>query len=295
MRLSFDEPVGVPLSVEIANLLAKNFIQRKDVKAVQTADGAYHPHWVSFEPPIEERERIPWRRQDLNAHLAGEATFGHYILDDKDQAKLFAFDIDLIDTGFLPTVPMPDPATLTDDSQVEAWFATFAPCNPREAWKDRKHPGREWMKFQMRMLSARLAAKVTSELGIRTAVAYSGSKGVHVYGLTGTLPAKDIRDAAEIVMDSTGDWELKKGRHFYKHRDQSIQSGFPNFSLEVYPKQDSLASKDLGNLLRLPLGRNKKSNDPCFFVDLSAPLGVMRPVDTVFALTTENPWAVVGG
>jgi hypothetical protein len=58
----------------------------------------------------------------------------------------------------------------------------------------------------------------------------------------------------------------------------------------VYPKQASLAGKDLGNLLRLPLGRNNKSKDPTFFMDMTAPLAEMRPVDPEWALTTTSPW-----
>lgn len=282
------------MSRELIDLLAKTFIQRTDVKAIQHKDGSYQPHWTDF----DSKTRIPWRREDLEAHVAGKTTFGHYLLDRQDQCKLFCLDIDLIDSGFLPTIASPALDTLTDDAQVDAWFDTFVPCDPRAAWRDRSHPGREWIKFQMRMLGGKLARKVHEELGIRTAVAYSGSKGIHVYGFTGTVSAADARDAAEIVLDSTGEFELKKGRHFFKHRDQSIKSGFPNFSIEVYPKQESLSEKDLGNLLRLPLGVNHKSSsaspDPTFFVDLTAPLSVLRPVDPIWALTTENAWSVPG-
>ncbi len=63
-----------------------------------------------------------------------------------------------------------------------------------------------------------------------------------------------------------------------------------NFTIEVYPKQASLEGKTLGNLLRLPLGRNCKSADPTFFLDLTSPLAEMRPVDPEYALTTTNPW-----
>jgi hypothetical protein len=59
----------------------------------------------------------------------------------------------------------------------------------------------------------------------------------------------------------------------------------------VFPKQDSLAGKDLGNLMRLPLGRNLKNpKDPTFFIDMTTPMGVMSPIDPVYALTTETPW-----
>ena len=68
--------------------------------------------------------------------------------------------------------------------------------------------------------------------------------------------------------------------------------GYPNFDLEVYPKQDSLADKDLGNLLRLPLGRNLKNPaDPTFFLDLTTPPGVMVPHgNPVQLLETGDPY-----
>lgn len=265
------------MSTELTNLIVKTFVQRRDVKAIQHNDGSYEP------------DRTPWTRSDFERHISGEASFGHYMLDQDDKCKLFAFDVDLLDDGFLPTQPFP--AVGSSDQEVENWFETFVPCNPREAWLNRAHPARGWMKYQMRMIAGTLAAVIHQELELATAVAYSGSKGVHVYGFTGSISAIDAREGAEIVLLATGDWQLSRGKNFFKHRDQSILTGYPNFSVEAFPKQGSLDGKDLGNLMRLPLGRNRKSKDPTFFVDLTAPMADLKPVEPVWALTTKNAWS----
>ena len=71
------------MSKELENLIAKKFISRKDVKAVQTSDGNYRPI------------NTPWARNDLADHLAGTTTYGHYLLGQDDTCKLIAFDVDI--------------------------------------------------------------------------------------------------------------------------------------------------------------------------------------------------------
>ena len=139
-----------------------------------------------------------------------------------------------------------------------------------------------------------MLARQVTELDIDCAVAYSGSKGVHVYGfMPEPTPASQVRAAALLVMEMTDEFEVLKGKHFFKHKNQDPQSGFPNFSVEVFPKQDNLEGKDLGNLMRLPLGKNQKNpQDPCFFLDMTSPIGLFKPVtDPVELLTNGNPFA----
>jgi hypothetical protein len=260
-------------NTDLATLIGKRFIQRKDVKAVQTSNGAYMPVVDA------EKNRLPFKMVDLENHVSGSETFGHYLLDSTSKCKLFAFDIDLETHGVLPT------------SFTDGQFDDFTHCNPREVWRDRSAVvQRQWTKIQLRTIAGRLAAAIHLQLEIPTAVAYSGNKGLHVYGFTGPIPAADAREGAMLVLDSLEDFVPLKGEHFFAHKDKDPVLGFPNLSIEVYPKQDSLDKKDLGNLMRLPLGRNKKSKDPTFFVDLTAPLGELKPMDPHLALTCENPW-----
>lgn len=249
-------------TLSVVDLIAKKFIQRKDVRAVQHNSGAYSPVYE------------PWTREVLAEHISGRQTFGHYLLDTESYCKLFAFDIDL---------EKPDPNKgifyyYTDPEGKQIEF------NPRETWRDRSHSYRDQLKEDFKLLAHKLLKYIDEALGIPSAAAYTGSKGIHVYGFTGKIAAAEARDAALIVLDLLSGFEPTRGQNFFKHPE------WPNLSLEIFPKQDSLDGKKLGNLMRLPLGRNLKSNDPTFFIDMTSPLSVMQPVDPVWALTAPSPW-----
>jgi hypothetical protein len=290
------------LNDELAILFAKRFIQRRDVKAVQFASGAYIPdrelkNRTTGEPDLGRFGPQGFLMNHLHQHLNGEASYGHYLLDDDSICRMFAFDIDLRKTGFYTPLPSWD-GSKTD----EEWAQEVAPIalgNPedrsdnslRDAWLDRAHPCRPWIKTQMGMLARKFVSAIQKELGIPCAAAYSGNKGIHVYGFTGPLPAVQVRAAATFVIESTDDWVLERGSHQYGHKLTDPSLGYPNFSIEVFPKQDSLDGKDLGNLMRLPLGRNLKSPDPTFFLDLTTPPGVMAPhPNPVKLLEDGNPY-----
>lgn len=272
------------LSNELTNLLVKKFISRPDAKAQQSNDGKWFVHTTTRKA---DGPRIPWRREDLNAHLAGEATFGHYLLSIDSTCKLFAFDIDLEKSGSLPAVP------ISGDSVETPWDETFYDePDLRGAWLNRAHPGREFMKLQFKQMAHKLCKAIQEELSLPCAVAYSGGKGVHVYAFTGPIPANEAREGAQIVLDSIGEFKPLRGDNFFKHADTDVLNGFPNLSIEVFPKQDSLDGKDLGNLMRLPLGRNLKApKEPAFFLDMTAPIGVFKPLDPTVALNADSPWA----
>lgn len=263
------------MSKELADAIAKRFLARRDVKAVQYSSGAYSPI------------REPWSRSDLDRHLACSATYGHYLVNQQDQCKLFCFDIDLEKDGVLPF-----------DEACETWYTVTAVKDDptsglRGAWHDRSHPGRTWMKTQFKLIATMLGQSIRDNLQLDVAVAYSGNKGVHVYGfLEELLDSGEAREGAKIALDLVGEFEEVRG-HF-KYKDPSYISGFPNLSIEIYPKQDSIQDKDLGNLLRLPLGRNQKApSDPTFFVDMSTGADRFAPVDSLKALTPGyDAWAV---
>lgn len=260
------------MTTQLCDLFAKKFIARPDVKAIQHRDGTWSPHTDTGK---YNGNRIGWRRQDLEAHIAGTETFGHYLLSAEGKTKLFAFDLDLAKTGSLPVSGIEAPDGID-----------YEECGDlRSAWLNRAHPARWYMKLQFKELAHKLAASVVKDLELPCAVAYSGSKGVHVYAFTGPISGKDAREGAKIVLDTIGNFQSIKGEHVFAHE------GYPNLTVEVFPKQDDLNGKDLGNLMRLPLGKNQKNvNDPTFFIDMRAPLGSMVPRDAVQALTVQNPW-----
>lgn len=279
------------MSSQLAKLYASKLIARPDVKAVQNADGSYMPTRTG---PPGEQVNIGFTKADILAHIAGERTYGHYLLNTDDTTKLFCFDLDLRGTKLIDGVETFDGHLPSLGLEPGGVPTAFQPANPRAVWSNRADPRRAYLKYSMRVCGHMLAERIWSELDVPVAVAYSGSKGVHVYGLTGRIPAADAREGAQIVLDSIGIFRLERGDSLYGLAREEVDNPFANFTIEVYPKQSSLKDKDLGNLLRLPLGRNTKSKDPTFFVDLTSPLAELQPCDPEWALTTTNPWKRAG-
>lgn len=266
---------------EIAARIGKLFVQRRDVKAVQNhLTGS----WARVNAPI--------KMSDVISHIKGETSIGHYLVDRDGLVRLFAFDIDLFKThpvkrphGYWPL----DPSSETDP-QLQKFV-------PRDAWVDRSHPSRAWIKSQMKAISGKIAADLLSNWDMPCAVSYSGSKGVHVYAFFDEpTPASEAREGANILLRELG-WH-PRSKNFWICDDQDPVTGFPNFEVEIYPKQDEVGEGGYGNLMRLPLGRNFKSErDEAFFIDFaSTPQGVMKPADALESLTVLNPFQVgVGG
>lgn len=280
------------MSQELVGLIAKRFIQRRDVKAVQFASGAYVPDKELKHP--EPHMPPGFIVSSLEAHLSGKASYGHYMLDSNNRCRLFAFDIDLEKTG--AWVDLPPFNTLSDNITNEEFDKLSTPyqCNPREIWRDRRQvAARNWYKYQMGMLARKFATVIQNELHLPCATAYSGHKGVHVYAFTGDVPAEEAREGAMLVLDIMDEWKVLRGKNFFKHKLDDPFLGYPSFSVEVFPKQETLSGKGgYGNLMRLPLGRNLKSpEDPTFFLDLKTPVSDFVPhADPVQLLETGNAY-----
>lgn len=299
---------------EIGDLLAKRFIARPDVKAAQWNDRVYSPVMTREEP----RQHVKFTRDDLNNHILGRASFGHYMIGTDNQVKLFAFDIDLEKSGMLPDTFNANPDVTTDvyldykdyplifDAASNKTSTT--PGNPRDFWYKRfadKSPStfakQHMIKTQFRMLANELAVATKTLLDIPVAMAYSGSKGVHVYGFTGRISAAEAREAMKVVLESVGTWQPARGDNFYTRNPHPDDAKDPflacgQYSLEIFPKQDDMSGgKEYGNLMRLPLGVNKKApRDKAFFLDPRAPLTEFVEMDPIEALTTDDPWRFPG-
>lgn len=265
---------------EIAGQLAKRFIARKDVIAVQRANGEYAP---LQEGPRNNRTYVSWKMKHLREHVAGTQSYGHYLLDTDDTCKLFAYDIDLVEGWQDPNDPKPGvflPVTIqgVGDGRGKSWTV-----NPRAAWAapDTDPLLREALVNQLRGIGEDLAKRITDKLGIEMAVAYSGNKGIHVYGWTGQVKATKARRAAHGILRSYGaEFTPTRGDNFWRHEVLDA------CSIEVFPKQDSLSGKNLGNLMRLPCGTNLKSGQRGYFMDLTTPWDKLYEADT--KTTLEN-------
>nr|DAK84400.1 MAG TPA: DNA primase small subunit [Caudoviricetes sp.] len=280
--------------LELAKQIAKRFVQRKDVKAIQVADGGYRPI------------REPWKLKDFVSHVTGEQTFGHYTCDADGLTKLIVFDIDLDDlkdnSGTWVFLEDETLATLETDEELDAAIkaGTRVGLNPREAWHDRRHPARPWLKQQMRTMVEYITSGIQNHLQLDSAAAYSGNKGCHVYAFfPEPVDARVARKAALMTLEYAGKlispnegFEPFKGVNFFKHALDDPYYGFQNLTVEIFPKQATMEGKDLGNLVRLPLSKNLKNpKDPCFFIDQRLGLKELRPhSDPIALLASGNPY-----
>lgn len=190
---------------------------------------------------------------------------GHYLLGQDDKCKFFCFDIDLAQDG-----------VVYDDM----------PIKPRAEFGDPASPYRELLTSNL-VITAEILARRTRQLfDIPVAIAFSGSKGVHVYGFTGADVAADVRSMAMAVLKKVPQYKPLRGENFFVHENPEMC-----IELEVFPKQNSLDGKDLGNLLRLPLGKNLKSGkEGCFLRTGGGARAQFARMDPVAALSGELPW-----
>ncbi|UYL87029.1 DNA primase [Gordonia phage Hollow] len=284
---------------ELAIELAKHFIQRKDVKARQVSDGGYRP--------VREK----WKMGDLKAHIDGVETFGHYTNDSDGMTKLVVFDIDLEKNGTWVELPSDEwiGENVFSDKDFFDAIKIHEDAHPREEWRDRRHPARKWYKQQLRTMVEIITSPIVNTYGMRSAAAYSGNKGCHVYAFFDE--PTDIGMAREIalgVLEMAGagtssqyEFEATKGKNFFQYNDPDPYTGFKNLSIEIYPKQDTMEGKDFGNLVRLPGGINHKGptykvkgevkHEPAFFIDQRAAVREIIPhPDPVTLLQTGRPY-----
>lgn len=274
---------------EVAKLFAKHFIARPDVHAQQRANG----DWFPVESPIS----MPL----LLSHLSGGWSLGHYLLNRDNQVKFLAFDIDLEKANPERNIWWPMPRDYNEDAGE--WI-DFRDGNPRGAWETLQHAP-DWLKkfltYQLLSCATRIMRSAQDLFPQFPVVpAYSGHKGLHIYVLTGLIQASDAREAAQIILDHTGVFQLSRGNNFYKgipRLDQNIDP-WPQLSVEIFPKQSAVDNKGYGNLMRLPLGRHLVASPDhpyprAFFLDARRRYTELAERDPIEALTATDPWAGV--
>lgn len=232
---------------EIAKLFASKFIARPDIKAHQKPNGDWYP------------DETPITMADLLAHLQGKKSMGHYMLSRESKVKLFAFDIDFQKADEEKNAWWPMPSTYDEDAGE---WTGFVKGNPRLAWESLTAPDgihHDFLGWQMMDCARTLVRAIEQYLQVPYAVSYSGHKGVHVYGFTGLCSAEEARDGAMLALELSNSFETWRGKNFFvgKNKFADGTSGWPQLSVEVFPKQINLeGQKGFGNLMRLPLGVN---------------------------------------
>ena len=276
------------MSKEIADLIAKRFIARSDIKAIQQKPGHYTPDRCDTEEcHAKPCDKHKFKRQDLLDHIECKKSFGHYLVNQDNKAKLFAFDIDLVKTTL--------PGTTKESGKPYTWDGKrHIPGSPRDYFANGVDPAAHLTR-ELLIIADFLAGRV-KKLDIPVAVAFSGAKGVHVYGFTGLYDAGTVRSIAHEVLKDSGVFALSRGQHFYRHTTANLYGGshpewgYPNIEIEVFPKQDNLTGKDLGNLMRLPLGVHRRTGQRSRFLALDMHHNEMINLSPITALKAGNPW-----
>ena len=273
----------------LAKFMSKHLISRTDVKARQlpTRGGGY------------VRVDKPWKMGDLRDHITGKETYGHYLLDKDSKVKFIAFDIDLETIGlYCDYTPENIERFAIEKERTGISFEEFFEfhvCNPRKVWLDHSHVGRPWLEYQMRQMVDSFFVAMYGIGGVTPLATYSGSKGVHVYGLfdgkseafkarsfaTKVVLPQFINHLSDTLLSAHRGPELderhrivtSKGKNFYKIENPDGVSDLckiVNFSIEIFPKQDHVEPDKFGNLMRLEFGKNNKApGEPTFVIDMT--------------------------
>jgi hypothetical protein len=281
----------------LVKLLGERFIERKDVHALQSDNGAWRP--VKCEGCWEQERRtgdtvycphMQYTMTDFRRHLAGEITLGHYLVNPETQTtKLFAFDLDLMKPKVMPDGEVVFQPVYGGDPDAAFPPPDAVPFNPREAWLQPDHPAQEEMVTAMRALAEGLARRIDEVLNIPVAIVDSGGKGLHVYGFTGSILASQAQALANMILEE-GPWERSKGNAFWRHRNADTFGTYQYVEIEVFPKQTELPPGGYGNLMKLPLGINRKTGRPAKFISVRGGLNQLPEMDPMKALQGDQPW-----
>ena len=242
---------------EIARLMGSQLIERRDAKAVQKPNGAYNP--VREDMRNTDSPLVGWHVNDIIDHVQGKTTYGPYLVKpETNTVRCVAFDIDIR-------------AKARPEAGEEPIFFGGVEIDPRAIWlSDEKTEVRADIGRQLLAMTYGLGIYVKKILDTKVLFSYSGSKGAHVIAvLDEGTPAMDARDAARRVLDATGVIMEEHGDNFFKHVDS-----FPALQIELFPKQDEVTTDSFGNLMRLPLGVNRKTRKSGMFMMISQDLKV---------------------
>jgi hypothetical protein len=224
----------------------------------------------------------PWTMIDFKTHLSGQRSYGHYMLDENNNTKLFAYDLDIMQptqaNGFTWRTP-----------EGELY-------NPREVWvtQDTEHPMYLRLRRQLRTMAQALCTALNEMFGddVRVAVCDTGGKGLHVYGFYGLMPASVARQVSVGMLEEIGGFTPRRGDNFFFYDNPENPDALDCIEVEVFPKQDELTDGGLGNLMALPCGKNVKTGRERPFVtfaDLDLDSG-WKPIDPIDALTAVASW-----
>lgn len=137
---------------------------------------------------------------------------------------------------------------------------------------------REQVRREKDYLLTRLP-EMAQERGLPCLTEFSGGKGFHFwFFFQAPLEAAPVREALRNLV-------------------KRVAPDLSTFNLEVFPKQDRLAGKGLGNLVKLPLGIHRATGKPSFFLHVAdrSPWVQMEALAKVPAIRKEAVQRAAGG
>lgn len=269
---------------DLAKLVGASFIQRRDAIALQMPEGKdrdgkklkagrYKP-WRERVSSAEWKagnkgELYHWKLDHIKQHLQGEISLGHYQLDMDSKCRVVAYDCDF-------------------ENEYEWKGKTLA---PREIFGT-DHPAAVAMNQSIRCVADTLAYRLKkTHPRLRVCTSFSGSKGIHVYGLfPEPVPAAIARHISVGTIAGSGAFEKGKASDRGKPCGGSDTWWRPfrgdlSIGIEVFPKQGEVSAGGFGNLLGLPLGYNLKTRQPKYFYDPTSDPSTLDPIDPTTAIT----------
>ncbi len=116
-------------------------------------------------------------------------------------------------------------------------------------------------------------SELAHRAGITTIAEFSGGKGYHLW-----FPAAEPMAAATL-------------RRALLALAGKVKADVSCFELEVFPKQDKLSGKGLGNLVKLPLGIHRQTGKPSYFLNVRD-RGIETQLDHLVTIKPTPPAAL---
>ena len=249
-------------TARVIELMRQLLIVRDDQYSIEMSKS-----WVVARD--RQNHDLPLTDETLEQHFFSDRCVGAYMLRPDSTVKFLAFDVDVQKTGrFYPI----------RDGQPYAEFDLGNPgiANLEAVMWDEDHPAYRWIWLVLNITVLEIATQCKKILGLRSMVVITGG-GAHVlvpFGDNEVLAA-DARAMGDEVVAATNIFEQKSAAFWtlagYVKKEHPVE-------VEVFPKQDQIREDGYGNLIRLPLGKHRRTGRRSFF---AAP-----------GTDTSRPWAM---
>jgi len=255
---------------EGASLLGQLFISRRDAKAIYRPDHKNVWHWTS----VPEK----YTMGDFAEHLTGQHCLGTYLLAPDSTVSFLAFDLDLAKhSKYWKCYDIEQILAL--EEQQYGFDLDVAEGDLESSLHVPTAEPHRWARIVLLETVRLIERAVKKQWGMNSLTVITGG-GAHVL-----VPFAEPQLAADARNAGIG---LLKEIGARKRNDMFFDFGGLNeLTIEVFPKQDTLDGKSLGNLIRLPFGWHHEAGIRTYSIDPEAattPLWDFKKVSSLGAL-----------